>query len=88
MNLGQYIRNSRIDKKMSLKQLAKKVNCSITIIHNIESGKQKHPKSVILFRISRVLELDYNKLLDYKFADYYKKEKYRKIKRMMRDARV
>lgn len=88
MNLGEYIKNKRLEKNISLNDFSNLINYSVSGIENIESGKQKYPKSVILYRISKILEIDYDKLLDYKFSSYYKNKEFKKINRMMRYVRV
>ena len=38
-----------------------------------ENGKIKKPKCVFLFGLSNILNLDYNELLKYRFASFYRK---------------
>ena len=45
-----------------------------------ENGKIKKPKCVFLFRLSNILNLDYNELLRYRFASFYRKEMLRNVK--------
>ena len=39
----------------------------------LENVRIKNPKCVFLFRLSNILNLDYNELLKYRFALFYRK---------------
>ena len=45
---------------------------STFLVRFFENGKIKAPSSVFLYRLSNALELDYNEMLNYKYASYYR----------------
>lgn len=49
---------------LSLNELATKISISNSTLSRIESGKIKNPKAVYLFRISKVLNINYELLLE------------------------
>lgn len=54
--LGKFIRNGRLDLKLTQEQLAEKLNCNLSYLGNLERGK--HIPSLKLFcRIILVLNL-------------------------------
>ena len=59
---------------LTLEELSKLTNISESELDKIELGKIKTPSSVFLFRLSKVLNLDYNEMLKYRFASYYRKK--------------
>lgn len=72
--LGMILRNERLKNNLTLEELSKLTNISESELDKIELGKIKTPSSVFLFRLSKVLNLDYNEMLKYRFASYYKKK--------------
>ena len=72
--LGMILRNERLKNNLTLEQLSKLTNISASELDKIELGKIKAPSSVFLFRLSKVLNLDYNEMLKYRFASYYRKK--------------
>lgn len=65
--IGQIIKNKRIENKISLKTLSEITNISISELSRIENGKVYNPNSVFLYRICNILKIDYNLLLRYKW---------------------
>ena len=57
---------------MTLEDLSNLTGISKTELSYIENGKIKEPSSVFLYRLSKILELDYNEMLNYKYASYYR----------------
>lgn len=72
--LGMILRNERLKNNLTLEELSKLTNISASELDKIELGKIKAPSSVFLFRLSKVLNLDYNEMLKYRFASYYRKK--------------
>lgn len=62
MNVGQIIKQCRKDKKLTLKDLAKKINLSFPYISQIESGSRKASPE-ILQKISKALDINYLDLM-------------------------
>lgn len=73
--LGMIIRNERLKNNLTLEDLSNLTNISVSELDKIELGKIKALSSVFLFRISKVLKLDYNEMLKYRFASYYRKKR-------------
>lgn len=72
--LGMILRLRRIQKNISIKDLSKMTDISKSELNKIENGKIKAPSSVFLYRLANVLDLDYNYILKYKYASYYRKK--------------
>lgn len=72
--LGIIIEFRRRELNLTLEDLSKMTDISISELSYIENGKIKTPSSVFLYRLANVLKLDYNILLKYKYASYYKKK--------------
>ncbi len=72
--LGIILRNARIKMNLTLEALSKLTNISIAELSNLENGNIKEPSSVFLYRLSNVLNLDYNEMLKYRFESYYRKK--------------
>ena len=62
--LGECIRMKRESLNMSLEELADKIFVSKSTLSKIETGKLKYPKAVYVFRLSKVLNLNYKLLLE------------------------
>ena len=60
--VGKKIRKFRLEKKMTLAQVANETGCSIDYLKNIEAAKEMPPVGTLL-RISRALEIDSGVLL-------------------------
>ncbi|MFK2827198.1 helix-turn-helix transcriptional regulator [Bacillus sp. B190/17] len=56
--LGQFIRNKRKGKNITLMQLAKKTNLSQPYLSQIENGKRDIPKPDIINKIASALDID------------------------------
>lgn len=72
--LGLIIGLRRRELNLTLEDLSKITDISISELSRLENGKIKAPKSVILYRLANVLKLDYNTLLKYKYASYYREK--------------
>ena len=64
ITLGKTIKMKRESLGLSLNELAKEISISNSTLSRIESGKLKNPKAVYLFRISKVLKINYELLLE------------------------
>ncbi len=60
--VGKKIRKYRLEKKMSLGQVANETGCSIDYLKGVEAAKEMPPVGTLL-RISRALEIDSGVLL-------------------------
>ena len=56
-SLGKYIRERRIAKHLSMRELADKAGVSHTEIYRIETGKRKYPSMRTLIALARALEI-------------------------------
>jgi len=65
MTIGQTIREARLRKGMTQEELAEKTDISIRTIQRIENG-EVDPRSFTLQSIAKVLEIDYEYLVNYK----------------------
>lgn len=63
-NLGQYIRELRDKKDLSLRELAKKVSCSAAFLSDIELGR-RYPSDELLSKISKELGIKKSELEKY-----------------------
>lgn len=63
MTIGQTIREARLRKGMTQEELADKTDISIRTIQRIENG-EVDPRSYTLHSIARVLEIDYEDLVN------------------------
>ena len=70
--LGMILREARIKNNLTLEALSKLTNISIAELSNLENGNIKEPSSVFLYRLSNILNLDYNEMLKYRFESYYR----------------
>jgi transcriptional regulator with XRE-family HTH domain len=68
MNTGQIIREARIKKGMTQEELAEKTDISIRTIQRIENG-EVDPRSYTLMSIAKVLEIDYEELVNDKIIN-------------------
>lgn len=66
--LGIKIRQTRQQRKMSLKQLSESSGLSLSYISEIEKGK-KYPKPEMLFKLAKGLETSYDELVSLKFEN-------------------
>ncbi|MDP1994303.1 MAG: helix-turn-helix transcriptional regulator, partial [Ignavibacteria bacterium] len=65
--LGLKIKQLRLEKNLSLTQLAEKSGLSISYLNEIESGK-KYPKSDKIAVIAQTLDVSYDKLVSLKLS--------------------
>jgi len=72
--LGIILKEKRMDKKLTLDTLSKLTHISVSTLSKLENGKLKRPSSVFLFRLSKVLDIDYNELIIYRYASYFRKK--------------
>lgn len=68
--LGEIIKIARNKLNLTLSDLSRISDISEIELWLIENGKIKKPKCVFLFRLSNILNLDYNELLKYRFASF------------------
>ena len=61
MSLGAKIRATRLERGMSLRQLAAKVGCSPPFVSDIELGR-RFPSEATLASIAKILEIDVQEL--------------------------
>lgn len=64
---GLKIRQLRLDKKLSLSEVAEKSKLSISYLNEIEKGK-KYPKTEKIMALSEALEIDYDSLVSLKLS--------------------
>src|SRR3989344_1824038 len=64
MTLGQYIRQKRDEKDLSLSELAKKVECSVAFLSDVELGR-RNPSDDVLNSIASNLSIAKEKLKEY-----------------------
>ena len=60
--VGKKIKQVRVQKKMTLDQIANDTGCAVDMLKAIESGKEKPPVGTLL-RIARALQIDSGDLL-------------------------
>lgn len=64
MTLGEYVRNMRDEKDLSLRELAEKLGCSAPFLYDIELGR-RHPSDEMLGKIARHLGINKDDLTKY-----------------------
>ncbi len=67
------MRKARINKKYTLKELADLIGVSISHLDRLENGLVPAPKNILLYRLSNVLDLDYEILLKHRWSKYPEK---------------
>lgn len=68
------LKQARKERNLTLKVLSELTDISISELNKLENGLIKEPCSVFLYRLSEVLDLDYEEMLKYRFASYYRKK--------------
>lgn len=68
------LKQARKEHNLTLKVLSELTDISISELNKLENGLIKKPCSVFLYRLSKVLHLDYEEMLKYRFASYYRKK--------------
>lgn len=69
--LAEKLKKAREEKGLTLKQLSDMTDISVVSLWRLERGLYETPKCVFLFRLSKVLDIDYLDLLKEGFSDYY-----------------
>src|SRR3989338_2381574 len=64
MAFGQFMRKRREEKDFSLRELARKVNCSAAFLSDIELGR-RFPSKQVLAAIAKVLDVSTEILREY-----------------------
>ena len=67
---------------MTLEMVANLIDCPISELKDIEEGKNKQPRSIYLYRLSKLLEIDYDEMLFYKCANYHREKQLKEIIKM------
>ncbi len=62
--LGQHIREIRDKKDFSLRELAKKIDCSAAFLSDIELGK-RYPSDEVLLKLAKFLDVKVEELKKY-----------------------
>ena len=73
--LGPILKEKRISKNLSIKDLSWLTDISESELRRYEKGLIEEPKSLYLYRLSLVLEIDYEEILRYRWAKYPEKLK-------------
>lgn len=58
MSFGEKLRQLRKDKRITQRELAKKIGVDFTYISKIETGALEPPSEKIIFKISKILNVD------------------------------
>lgn len=61
-NIGYIIKEQRIKNNISLDKLSKLSNISVSTLYNIENDKLKKVNSVFIYRLCKILNIDYDYL--------------------------
>jgi len=64
MTLGQYIRKLREGKDLSLREFARKINCSAAFVSDVELGR-RYPSDQVLASIAKILGVTVDELKKY-----------------------
>ena len=62
-NFGEFVRNTRLDLKIGLREFALKIGISATFISKMEVGDFKPPKEENIKKMARILKVDEDELL-------------------------
>ena len=62
-DIGERIKNGRINKRLTQAELAERVGCSITYLSNIENGKIPNPGVLLFSKIADQLDLTVEELI-------------------------
>lgn len=76
--IGKLIKEKRIENNLTLETLSNMTSISISTISKLENNKLKNISGVFLYRISKVLGINYNKLLRLRwdiFPPFFNKRK-------------
>ena len=69
ITLGECIKMKRESLDKTLKEISDEIHVSVSTLSKIETGKLRHPKAVYLFKLSRVLNIQYEVLLELRGFD-------------------
>lgn len=73
--LGNVIKSARQDSGYTQSEFADRLDINPSVLSKLENGKIKYPNSVILYRISCNLDLEYEDLLKYLGYDVFSLDK-------------
>lgn len=71
--LGPILKEKRISKNLSIKKLSELTYISESELRRYEKGLIQEPKSLYLYRLSIVLDIDYEEILRHRWAKYPEK---------------
>ena len=71
--LGPILKEKRISKNLSIKKLSELTYISESELRRYEKGLIQEPKSLYLYRLSLVLDIDYEEILRHRWAKYPEK---------------
>lgn len=60
MNFGEFIKRTRNEKDISLRELARKIGISASYLNEIEHGSKRPPKSAVINNIAAALQFRYD----------------------------
>jgi len=63
LELGRLLKENRLKNNLSLETLSKMTDTSASTLSNLENGKIQNPSNVLLYRLSKFLNVDYNYIL-------------------------
>ncbi len=63
MTFGSYLRQLREEKELSLRELARRAEVSVSYLSHVESGKREPPAPAILKRVASALEVTTRELM-------------------------
>ena len=72
--IGNILKKERLKNNLTLEALSNISNISISTLSKMENDNIRNVSSVFLYRLSEVLNLDYEEMLKYRFASYYRKK--------------
>lgn len=58
ITFGEYVRQKRLDRKITLRSFAKQVGISATFISGMENNEKSAPSDEVLKNIAEILQLD------------------------------
>lgn len=64
INIGEYIKNVRLEKGLTSRKLAEKSGVSQPYISQLENGKNNNPSPEILKKLSETLDINYTDLME------------------------
>ena len=73
--MGPILKEKRLAKKLSIKKLSELSDISESELRRYEKGLIQEPKSVYMYRLSLILEIDYEEILRHRWAKYPQKLK-------------